>query len=106
MNGSGTLTITTSPAIDLQTIRVEFTDTGDGIPEENLSKIFDPFFTTREAGKGTGLGLSTSYGIIKDHQGKISVKSKMGEGTTFEIALPVQQENQVILGIPTAKSME
>jgi len=69
-------------------VKVEFTDTGCGIPQENLNKIFDPFFTTGEVGKGTGLGLSVSYGIIKNHQGKIEVESKVGEGTRFVISLP------------------
>ena len=69
---------------------VEISDTGAGIPEENLTKIFDPFFTTKEPGKGTGLGLSIVYGIIKKHNGEIKVKSKVGEGTTFIIELPVK----------------
>jgi signal transduction histidine kinase len=97
MHGSGTLTITTSPAPDRKAVNVEFTDTGEGIPEENLTRIFDPFFTTKEVGKGTGLGLATSYGIVEDHGGKIGVRSKVGEGTTFAIELPVHQEAQAIL---------
>jgi len=100
MHGSGTLTITTSPAADRKTAFVEFTDTGEGIPEENLTRIFDPFFTTKEVGKGTGLGLATSYGIVEDHGGKIGVRSKVGEGTTFTIELPVHQETQAILESP------
>lgn len=71
---------------------VEISDTGSGIPEENLNKIFDPFFTTKEPGKGTGLGLSIVYSIIKKHNGEIRVKSKIGEGTTFIIELPVKME--------------
>jgi two-component system NtrC family sensor kinase len=97
MHDSGTLTITTSPAPDRKTVFVEFTDTGEGIPEENLTRIFDPFFTTKEVGKGTGLGLATSYGIVEDHGGKISVKSKIGEGTTFTIELPIHPGTQAIL---------
>jgi len=97
MHGSGTLTITTSPAPDRKTVLVEFTDTGEGIPEENFTRIFDPFFTTKEVGKGTGLGLATSYGIVEDHGGKISVRSKVGEGTTFAIELPLHQGTQAIL---------
>ncbi|MEW6376863.1 MAG: PAS domain S-box protein [Thermodesulfobacteriota bacterium] len=97
MHGNGTLTITTSPAQDRKTVFVKFTDTGEGIPEENLTRIFDPFFTTKEVGKGTGLGLATSYGIIEDHGGKISVKSKVGEGTTFTIELPIHLGTQAIL---------
>jgi len=67
-----------------------FTDTGCGIPEKIMPKIFDPFFTTKEVGEGTGLGLSMSYGIIKDHKGSINIFSKVGEGTTFKIELPLE----------------
>ena len=73
-------------------VEIEFTDTGSGIPQEIVNKIFEPFYTTKEVGKGTGLGLSISYGIIKEHQGDILVKSKVGEGTTFMIVLPLDQE--------------
>jgi two-component system, NtrC family, sensor kinase len=73
-------------------VRVVIQDSGPGIPEENLSKIFDPFFTTKEVGKGTGLGLSLCYGIIKEHGGKITPRSKPGEGATFIIELPITQE--------------
>ena len=94
MHGGGTLTITTSQSQEPKTVLVEFVDTGEGIPEENLTRIFDPFFTTKDVGKGTGLGLATSYGIVEGHGGRISVKSKVGEGTTFTIALPVYPEVQ------------
>ena len=97
MHGNGTLTITTYSAPDRKRVSVEFTDTGEGIPEENLTRIFDPFFTTKDVGKGTGLGLATSYGIVEDHGGKIGVKSKVGEGTTFTIELPTYPETQPIL---------
>jgi signal transduction histidine kinase len=68
---------------------VEIADNGAGISEENISKLFNPFFTTKEVGKGTGLGLSIAYGIIEDHDGKIEVESKVGEGTKFIISLPL-----------------
>jgi signal transduction histidine kinase len=97
IHGSGTLTITTNVAPDRKRVFVEFTDTGEGIPEENLTRIFDPFFTTKDVGRGTGLGLATSYGIVEEHGGKISVKSKVGEGTTFTIELPTYPETQPIL---------
>jgi signal transduction histidine kinase len=94
MHGSGELTITTYPSPDRGAIFIEFTDTGEGIPEENLTRIFEPFFTTKAVGKGTGLGLATSYGIVEDHEGRIGVKSKVGQGTTFTIELPVRPETQ------------
>src|SRR4030042_1073832 len=97
MHGSGTLTISTTFSSERKNITIEFTDTGEGIPEENLSHIFDPFFTTKEVGKGTGLGLSTAYGIIEGHGSKLNVKSKVGEGTTFIIELAVYPETQTIV---------
>ena len=69
-------------------ISISIQDTGEGIPEENLSQIFEPFFTTK-AVKGTGLGLSVCHGIIKSHGGDIEVKSRIGEGSTFIITLPI-----------------
>ena len=68
---------------------LKFSDNGCGIGPENLTNIFKPFFTTKEVGKGTGLGLSISHGIINSHGGSLGVKSKVGEGTTFTIELPV-----------------
>jgi len=68
---------------------IEVSDTGAGIPRENLMKIFEPFFTTKEAGKGTGLGLSITYEIVQRHRGDITVKSDVGKGTTFTIRIPV-----------------
>ena len=72
-------------------IKIVIRDNANGIPEENLKKIFDPFFTTKTVGEGTGLGLSITYGIIEKHKGKIEVESTPGEGTTFKIELPIQQ---------------
>jgi signal transduction histidine kinase len=71
-------------------IRIRVADTGCGIPPENLAKIFDPFFTTRDVGKGTGLGLTVCRDIVQAHGGRIEVESKLGEGSTFTIYLPVQ----------------
>ncbi|MEW6326036.1 MAG: ATP-binding protein [Thermodesulfobacteriota bacterium] len=71
-------------------VEVRISDTGKGIPPENLPKIFDPFFTTKPVGKGTGLGLSTAYNIVKKHQGEIKVESAVGKGTTFIVTLPVE----------------
>jgi two-component system, NtrC family, sensor kinase len=69
-------------------VRIDVSDTGVGIPPENLEKVFDPFFTTKREGEGTGLGLSVSYSIIKKHGGRIQVQSSAGSGTTFSIFLP------------------
>jgi two-component system NtrC family sensor kinase len=78
-----------------QYIFISISDSGQGIAPEILTKIFDPFFTTKEVGKGTGLGLSICYDIVKQHEGEICVKSKVGKGTTFNIVLPVKQEGEL-----------
>ncbi|RJX34223.1 MAG: PAS domain-containing protein [Desulfarculus sp.] len=67
---------------------LEFSDTGEGIPPENLPRIFEPFFSTKTGGQGVGLGLSMVYGIIREHQGHIEVDSQVGKGTAFRITLP------------------
>jgi signal transduction histidine kinase len=77
---------------DNDVVVITFTDSGPGISEENLNKIFEPFFTTKKEGKGTGLGLWVSYGIVKSFQGEIKVSSKLGEGTTFTIKLPINNQ--------------
>jgi len=76
-------------------IRLLVKDTGTGIPPEILDKIFDPFFTTKEFGKGTGLGLSTVLGIVKGHGGFLTVSSKPGAGTQFQIHLPAVEPGEV-----------
>jgi two-component system cell cycle sensor histidine kinase/response regulator CckA len=72
-------------------VQLSVEDSGVGIPRENLSKIFEPFFTTKEMGKGTGLGLSTVYGIVKQSGGFIFAESQLGNGTRFDIFLPLHR---------------
>ncbi len=96
MPEGGLLSIATSVAPNVRigetlkkTIRIDITDTGIGIPKENLVKLFTPFFTTKEKGKGVGLGLPVVHGIIERHKGKIEVVSEVNKGTTFTIYLEV-----------------
>ena len=96
MEKKGTLTFRTYRKKPAKKVYIEVSDTGCAIPEEHLSKIFDPFFTTKETGKGTGLGLSTSYGIIKENGGQISIKETSSRGTTFLIELPLYTPDEQI----------
>ncbi len=89
-DAGGLIRISTSFLPQQQRVKVEFSDNGIGIQEEDLHRIFDPFFTTKE--KGTGLGLSVVYGIINSHQGKIEVRSAPKDGTTITITLPLKVE--------------
>jgi two-component system NtrC family sensor kinase len=94
----GSITIATGIGVsaskpDQKGVEITCTDTGCGIPSENLDKLFDPFFTTKEIGQGTGLGLAVSYGIIEGHGGTIWVQSKVGRGSTFTIWLPIEEES-------------
>jgi two-component system NtrC family sensor kinase len=91
MPDGGTLTLRATRAN--ARVLVQVTDTGIGIAAENMTKIFDPFFTTKDIGRGTGLGLAVCYGILSDHGGRLDVRSTVGAGTTFTIALPVAEEN-------------
>jgi two-component system NtrC family sensor kinase len=95
MPAGGVLTITSNLIPEDSFVQVRFSDTGTGIPEENLNRIFDPFFTTKADKKGTGLGLAVSYGIIDRHRGQIEVQSEEGKGTTFTIKLPRQASEDV-----------
>jgi signal transduction histidine kinase/CheY-like chemotaxis protein len=88
MPHGGALTI--SLAIQDGKIQLKVSDTGDGIPEENLQRVFEPFFTTKGS-KSSGLGLASSYGIVKRHQGEMFVESIAGHGTTFTIVLPLAE---------------
>jgi PAS domain S-box-containing protein len=90
IDGRGEIRLETGPAPDDPSrIRLVVSDTGSGIPPEELPRIFDPFYTTKP--RGTGLGLSVSYGIVQDHQGTIEVESERGRGTTFVISFPVSR---------------
>ena len=81
--------ITIKAKLEDNNIRIEISDDGPGIPEENLTKIFEPFFTTKEVGQGTGLGLSIAYDIIVNkHGGSIYAESTPGKGASFIISLP------------------
>jgi two-component system NtrC family sensor kinase len=93
MAEGGTLSVETRLVQDGKFIEMRFTDTGVGIDEEGIGKLFDPFYSTKE--KGTGLGLSVTYGIVKSHEGRIGVESRVGEGATITILLPVKAEVDV-----------
>lgn len=93
----GTITLSTSAVHSdgNENAQIEITDTGCGIANENLSKIFEPFYSTKDQ-KGIGLGLSVVWGIIDKHQGKITVDSELGKGSTFTIRLPVSKRTALI----------
>ena len=92
MPEGGRLTLSTSA--DNSQVKIEIQDTGCGISPENMHKLFRPFFTTKGKGKGVGLGLAVAYGIIKQHQGRIKVKSKEGKGSIFTIYLKAYHEEE------------
>jgi PAS domain S-box-containing protein len=112
----GVITVSSSFDPEVNEVVISLVDTGSGIPEENLDKIFDPFFSTKGVGKGTGLGLSVTFGIIKDHGGRIQVQSPpspslwrelggqsdvgSGKGTVFRIHLPVDPTAGITQGDP------
>jgi len=88
----GDITIKVSQQ-DEQFVCVEISDTGKGIPEDDLAHIFNPFFTTKPVGQGTGLGLSLSYSMVEKHGGELSVTSEVGVGTVFSMILPIHQQD-------------
>jgi signal transduction histidine kinase len=107
MPSGGLLTIATLSSVN--EVRISVCDTGVGISAENLKKMFEPYFTTKE--NGTGLGLTLVYKIIREHQGDIVVDSREGEGTDFQIILPVYQKVHRLIaysktadGIPAGSS--
>jgi signal transduction histidine kinase len=87
MPNGGTLSIELLKLDNLAVVKIA--DTGTGIDPQHLPHIFDPFFTTKGLGKGTGLGLSISYAIIQEHEGRITVDSELGKGSTFSIYIPM-----------------
>lgn len=93
ITGDGEVRISTSVAGD--SVVIVITDTGCGMPADEVHKIFDPFFTTKPVGEGTGLGLSITYGIIEKHGGAISAVSEVGQGSTFTISLPISTPSRV-----------
>jgi PAS domain S-box-containing protein len=90
MPRGGWLTIATRP-VDGH-VDVEVSDTGVGIPSDQLARIYDPFFTTKPEGRGTGLGLSVTYGIVQEHGGTLTCESDVGEGTRFRLTLPILKQ--------------
>ncbi len=95
MSNGGKISITTYPEApqsgskdgNKEKVVIIVTDTGEGIPQENLGKLFAPFFTTKEPGKGTGLGLAVTHRIVQEHSGTISIESEVGKGTSVTIRL-------------------
>ena len=91
IRGEGNITISAHIHEASSKAVIEITDTGIGVEDEIKDRLFDPFYTTKEEGHGTGLGLSIAYGIIRKHDGEITVESSPGKGATFRIHLPLEQ---------------
>lgn len=103
IEAQGTITLRTACLNDTE-VCIEVSDTGKGIAPEHLTRVFEPFFTTKAVGKGTGLGLSLSYGIVQKHHGRIEVESTVGQGTTFRVIIPINQDAGVA-GLSTEASV-
>ncbi len=103
--GAGKLTIEARSGGDGRLL-LRLSDTGRGIPEENLKRIFEPFFTTKGEGQGTGLGLSIVRNIIDQHRGEIHVSSEVGRGTTFEVLLACRPDPRDLRGLSDRPLME
>jgi signal transduction histidine kinase len=90
MPKGGTVTVRAQPGLldDHEAVRIDFADTGEGIPAESLKKVWDSFFTTKTEGKGTGLGLAICRRIVEDHGGTIEIESEGGRGTTVRMLFP------------------
>lgn len=94
MERGGLLTVEARSAPKEGFVQLSVIDTGCGIPEEHLPHIFEPFFTTKDEAKGVGLGLAVVYGIVTRHGGSVEVRSRVGEGTVFELLLPAASKQQ------------
>jgi len=91
METRGTLTVRTGRNPErADEVCIAFSDTGAGIPRQDIQKIFEPFYTTKPQGRGTGLGLSICYAIVAEHGGRIEVDSQLGHGSTFKVILPIR----------------
>nr|WP_319395857.1 ATP-binding protein [uncultured Desulfobacter sp.] len=106
IQGPGTIELSTrfvqtGRRVEDRFVEIVVSDTGCGIPQENLKKLFDPFFTTKPVGTGTGLGLSIVYEIIKFHGGRIDVSSQLGQGSQFKLLFPVKMKNSALDPGPT-----
>ncbi len=95
MPDGGLLRIGSRECADNEWIEISIADTGIGITEESKKKIFEPFFTTKKVGEGTGLGLSICGKIVKEHSGRLEVKSQVGRGSTFSVFMPVEERSSV-----------
>ena len=93
MKDHGTLSVSLKPGTEDRYVHIKISDTGSGIPEEDIKNIFEPFFTTKSAGKGTGLGLSVCKSLVMEHDGEVHVESQSGKGTTFTITFPLYKES-------------
>jgi signal transduction histidine kinase len=98
MTKGGTLTLATGASPDEAWLSV--TDTGCGIPSEQLNRIFEPFYTTKQ--KGTGLGLMIVQRILRDHDGRVELESRVDVGTTFRLWLPLREKGPRLLDVPSS----
>ena len=86
--GRGSLVLRTWHDAEAETVVLEVSDDGPGVPDDAQGRIFDPFFTTKQVGKGTGLGLTVAYAIMQEHGGRIAMRSEPGQGATFRLEFP------------------
>ena len=87
-------TLNVGARLEKDEIVLDVTDTGEGIPPENMGRIFDPFYTTKPVGRGTGLGLSICYGLVRKWGGRIRAKSTIGKGTRVWFTIPLREKDE------------